>query len=301
MDREQQDDAAMDAISISIVIPAFREREVVGQVVNAVVQVVEPLGLPFEVIVVDDASDDGTGDVAEEAGARVIRHPYNRGYGAGLKSGIRAARGHTIVTLDADGQHSPTDIPRLLAQRASSDMVVGARRGWRHSPIWRHPGKRVLSWLASYLAERSIPDFNSGFRVIDRELALRLLPILPNGFSFSTTITLATIKAGHTVTYVPVDAKRRSGRSSVRLSDGLNTALLMLRLISLFAPLRIFIPFSLSLFILGIVFTIANYVDYDRSNLKGFVAIISSFLSLLIGLLADQVAALRRGEHVGVR
>src|SRR5207245_27901 len=152
--------------------------------------------------------------------------------------GIRAARGHTILTLDADGQHDPRDIPKLLSAQSGYDMVIGARgRGGGRSPLWRTPGKALLGALANSLTGRHIPDLNCGFRTASRELFLRLLPILPNGFSFETNITIASIKTGYTVTWVPINIQPRIGKSSVSVADGFNTMMLIIRIISLYAPL----------------------------------------------------------------
>jgi glycosyltransferase involved in cell wall biosynthesis len=286
------------AAAISIVIPAYREAAKIADVVTQTLTVAALLGETSELLVVDDGSPDGTADVAQRAGARVVRHPYNRGYGAALKTGIRHAQGDTVVMLDADGQHDPRDIPALLAQRTRYDMVVGDRGRGGHSPGWRRPGKAVLGWLANYLTERKIPDLNSGFRAMDRRMALRMLPILPNGFSLSTTITIAAFKAGYNVGYVPINAAKREGTSTVSAADGLNTLMLIVRIISLFAPLRVFLPVAIVTFLIGMGFIISSYFSVEQASIRGILMVLASILFFLFGLLADQIAALRRGERV---
>lgn len=281
----------------SILIPAYDEAATIGQVVAATRRVQQSLGSNSELLVIDDGSRDGTGRIAAEAGARVITHPYNRGKGAALKTGIRAARGDTIVVLDADGQHNPEDIPALLAHRPAYDMVMGDRgRGGGSSPLWRTPGKAFLGWLANFLSDRHIPDLNCGFRAVDRPMVLRMLPILPNGFSFETTLTIAALKAGETVRWVPIRVRPRLGRSMVSAYDGFNTLILIVRIISLFAPLRVFLPISIMTMAVGLWFMADSYMRFQEASVKGLLAMLASVLFFLFGLLADQIAALRRGE-----
>src|SRR5579859_3027135 len=293
-------DLAEQLTAVSIVIPAFREAANIGHVVGAVLGVARALDRPFELIVVDDGSTDDTAQVAEAAGATVIRHPYNLGYGAALKTGMRAARAPTLVILDADGQHDPCDIPALLSRKDGLDMVVGVRGGGGHSPAWRRPGKAFLGWMANGLTGHRIPDLNCGFRALDRKMALRLLPILPNGFSLSTTITIAAFHAGYTVGYVPIHVASRQGHtpSKVRLSDGFNTLMLILRIMSLFAPLKVFLPVAGFTLVVGLIFIVTSYVQFETSSIRGMLAVLASILFFLFGLLADQIAALRRGERV---
>jgi glycosyltransferase involved in cell wall biosynthesis len=283
--------------SLTILVPAYNEAAAIGGVLAAIERVRAGLGQRSELLVIDDGSGDGTGQVAARAGARVITHTINRGKGAALKTGIRAARGHTVVVVDADGQHDPADLPRLLAQRPSYGMVMGDRgRAGGASPRWRAPGKALLGLVANVLCGRVIPDLNCGFRAVDRGLAYRLLPILPNGFSFETTLTVAALQAGEPVAWVPIQIRPRIGRSTVRLADGFNTLLLIVRLISLFAPLRVFLPVSGLALAVGIWFMIESYLRYQEASVKALLALLASVLFFLFGLLADQIAAVRRGE-----
>lgn len=284
-------------LTTTILVPAYNEAAALGGVLAAIQSVRATLDGPSELIVIDDGSTDATARVAAEAGVRVISHPYNRGKGAALKTGIRAARGDTVVVVDADGQHDPEDIPRLLAHRPLYDMVMGDRgRGGGASPLWRTPGKALLGLVANVLVGRHIPDLNCGLRAVDRRLALRMLPILPNGFSFETTITIATLKDGQTVTWVPIQVRPRIGTSAVGVADGLNALMLVIRLVSLFAPLRVFVPISLLALLVGVWYMVESYVLFREASVKALLAMLGAALFFLFGLLADQVAALRRGE-----
>jgi glycosyltransferase involved in cell wall biosynthesis len=286
-------------IEFSIIVPAFREEGAIREVVSKIFQTASAISSQFEVIVVDDGSDDSTAELAAEGGALVIRHPYNKGYGAALKSGIRAAKGRTVIFMDADGQHQAEDLVRILAGREHYDMVVGARKGMAGSPLWRKPGKRILGWIVNHLVSQEVPDFNSGFRAIDRHLALRILPLMPNGFSFSTTSTIACFRAGFNVGYIPIQvASRQAGKSTVTTFDGFRTLLLIVRLITIFAPLRVFLPASIATFITGAAFIVYSYATVEEASVKGILMVLASLNFFLFGILVDQVSALRRGEAI---
>jgi glycosyltransferase involved in cell wall biosynthesis len=284
--------------SVSIIIPAFQERESIGGVVEKTINVASSLGCDYEVIVVDDGSTDGTGHAARNAGAHVLTRPYNQGYGAALKTGVRFASMRTVIFLDADGQHNPDDIPRLMAERDTFDMVVGQRKGTAGSAFWRKPGKILLRWVANGLTGKRIPDLNCGYRAVDRELALRFLPILPHGFSFSTTITIAAFKAAYSVQYLPIEVSKRVGKSTVTLGDGFKTMMLIIRLVTLFAPLRVFLPVSLITFLIGLLYVINGYFIAGEASLKGMIAIVAAVQFFLFGIMVDQIVAIRRGEHI---
>src|ERR1700732_2421851 len=207
----------LNAAQTSIVIPAFNEAVSIASVVRDLTS-----GAPWlEILVVDDGSIDETGDRAAAAGARVIRHPYNKGNGAAVKTGIRLATGAFVLIMDADGQHQPVAAPRLVAQLDAFDLVVGARSARTQASAARRAGNRVLSLIASYLTEQPIPDLTSGFRAARRDRLMEFLHLLPNGFSTPTTTTLAFIKAGYSVRFEPVEALSRQGTSKIRLGpDG---------------------------------------------------------------------------------
>ena len=284
--------------SVSVIIPAYQEAANISAVVTKVKVVLQTLPCESEIIVVCDGSTDGTGDVAQAAGANVVSHAYNKGYGAALKTGIRAGIGRTVIFIDADGQHDANDIPRLVAERQTCDMVVGARKGTAGSPLMRKPGKIFLAWLANSLTGQKIPDLNSGLRAVDREMALHFLPLMPNGFSFSTTSTIAAFRGGYTVKYIPIEVANRVGKSTVRVADGFQTIMLIIRIVTLFAPLRIFLPISLVTFLIGVGFIVNSYFSVGESSVRGLIAILASVQFFLFGILVDQVVAIRRGENI---
>jgi glycosyltransferase involved in cell wall biosynthesis len=284
--------------SVSIIIPAYQESQGIARVVGEVLRVATTLGCDHEVIVVDDGSSDATGESARNAGAHVLTHPYNKGYGASLKTGIRHASHRTVIYLDADGQHDANDIPRLLAERRTHDMVVGARKGTAGSPLWRKPGKVFLGWLANQLTGRNIPDLNSGYRATDRLLALRFLAIMPDGFSFSTTSTIAAFKGGYLVKYVPIQVAPRIGHSTVTAADGFRSIILIIRLVTLFAPLRVFLPVSALTFLIGLAFTVYGYATVGEASIKGLITLLAAVQFFLFGIMVDQIVAIRRGETI---
>lgn len=285
------------APSVSIVIPALNEELSLPQVLENL-RTWSARGA--EIIVVDDGSTDGTARVAAEAGARVIRHRNNKGYGAALKAGIRAAEHEIVVTLDADGQFDTTEIDKLVNALNGCDMAVGVRPQGAGSPTLRKPGKWLLSKTANYLAQAEIPDLNCGFRALRVETAKRFLNLLPNGFSFTTTLTLAMFKDGYNVAYLPIRVQpRTSGTSSVRAADGFNTLLLIIRIIALFDPLKVFLPASALLLVTGIVYWILDSISLRRLNIPSgaVVLLVSAIMVFMFGILADQVSAIRRGQH----
>jgi glycosyltransferase involved in cell wall biosynthesis len=223
--------------TITIIIPAFNEQASIDGVLDGLREWHERA----EIIVIDDGSTDRTAEIAKSAGMRVIRHSINKGYGAALKTGIRAASGDIIVMMDADGQHCAEQIEPLLDGLGDNDMVVGARGKGSHTPFVRKPLKWILGQVANYLAQTKIPDLNSGIRAFRSDVARSFLHLLPNRFSFSTILTLAFLKEGYNIGYVPIVATPRVGKSAVNpISDGFNAVLLIVRIIALFDPLRVF-------------------------------------------------------------
>ena len=227
--------------SATVIVPALNEADAIGRVVGDLVARYPE----YEILVVDDGSTDNTGELAASAGARVIRHEWNKGYGASLRTGCRLAKGEIIVCFDGDGQHNPDDVKRLVDEIGPHDMVVGTRSRDSHEPLVRRPGKFILATFANFLAGVKIPDVNSGFRAFKRDVILRYLHLMPTGFSFSTTSTFAMLKSGRPVKWVPIKVKKRIGTSSVsQVRHGLQTLLLMVRLTTLFEPLKVFLPVS---------------------------------------------------------
>ena len=279
-----------DPSTVSIVIPAFNESASIDDVVG----VLRSACVWHEVIVVDDGSGDGTGERAAAAGATVIRHPYNKGNGAAVKSGIRRATGEFILIVDADGQHPPEDALRLVARLGEYDLVVGARSMETQATSARRAGNGALNGLASYLTGRQIPDLTSGFRGARTSGLREFLHLLPNGFSTPTTTTLAFLKAGYNVTFEPIHARQRSGPSKIRLArDGMKFLMIIFRVIMLFNPLKIFAPISLAAFALGVVYGIWNVVSHARIPNGSVLLILFAVVVFLVGLVSEQISALR--------
>ena len=281
----------MDVAShTSIIVPAFNEGLSVRQLVGDLQNVAQWQ----EILVVDDGSTDDTGDQASAAGARVIRHPYNKGNGAAVKTGIRHASGMFVLILDGDGQHQPADAMRLVSQLNEYELVVGARSSETQATPSRRLGNSLLNGLASYLTNRPIPDLTSGFRAARRDCLLEFLHLIPNGFSTPTTTTLAFLKAGYSVQFVPIDAATRQGASKIRLgSDGAKFVLILLKLITIFSPLRIFVPVSLATFTLGATYAVWTIATQSHVTNSSVLLILLSVIMFLIGLVSEQIASLR--------
>ena len=276
---------------ISIIIPAYNEAESIGPVVLEVAKGFK--GKKFEILVIDDGSNDHTGDTARKNGATVIRHSHNKGYGASLKTGIRNAHGNWVLFMDADSQHRSEDALKLLSAVGHNDMVVGQRAQLVHSPFWRMPGKWALGWMANYLTRQRIPDLNSGLRLIKREIVARYMELCPNGFSFSTTITMILFNRGYEIAYVPFEIKKRKGKSTVSLATGLDTLLLILRIATLIDPLRIFVPLSLIIGFIGLTWGVPYAIMGNGISVGSMLAIVTSILLFSIGLISDQISQMR--------
>jgi glycosyltransferase involved in cell wall biosynthesis len=276
---------------LTVVIPAFNEEQSIGPVLAQVKA--HCSDFVEEAIVVDDGSGDGTARIAQEAGARVIRHPKNMGYGAAIKTGLRHAQTEYVLTMDADGQHRTGDLQRVWEAVEDYDMVVGQRVGLIHSPLWRMPGKWLLGLLANYLTQQRIPDLNSGLRLMRREVALKYLHICPAGFSFSTTITMVFFNRGRSVKYVPIEVQKRVGESTVSVGTGFQTLILILRTATLFDPLRIFVPASAVVGVVGMGWGIPYALAGRGVSVGSMLAIVTAILLFSLGLLSDQISQLR--------
>lgn len=282
---------------VSIVIPAFNEAAAIGPVI-------EGLRARFpesELLVIDDGSKDATAQIAETAGARVIRHPRNRGYGAALRTGTLKAERTFVLFCDSDGQHSTDDVARVMeACDADCDMVVGARNRASHVPLARRPGKFILRSVADYLAGQKIPDLNSGLRMVRRDALVKYLHLMPRGFSFSTTSTFAMLKTDHHVKWVPITVTERIGTSTVRQwKHGPQTLLLILRLTVLFEPLKVFLQLAACMFALDVFSFILDLISYSKLHLSPTTVLLATatLLIFLFGLLCDQISAVRRELH----
>ena len=253
-----------------------------------------------EVIVVNDASSDDTEKAAKAAGATVITHLRNQGYGAALKSGILASNTEFVLTMDADGQHRCEDVRAVWERHSDNDMVVGNRAALLHSKLWRMPGKWLLGALANHLTRYKIPDLNSGLRLMRREVVERYIHLCPSGFSFSTTITLVMLSRGYQVEYVPIKVEiRRGSQSTVRVKTGVDAIILILRLTSLFNPLRIFLPASVMMVLAGIVWGLPIVLAREGISTGAMLAVVTGLLFFALGLLSDLISQMRleRFEH----
>lgn len=286
--------------TVSIIIPAFNEITVIRPVVESLLPTAQ--FERWEIVVIDDGSTDGTGELLDQIAGqdpavfRVIHHRRNRGYGAALKSGIRQARAPLVATMDADGQHTLDHLLHLLPYTDTYEMVVGCRSGLIHSKLWRMPGKWALGVLANHLAQENIPDLNSGLRFFHTAVIRRYLHLCPNGFSFSTTSTLIMFNRGYTVGYVPITVRQRKGKSTVSTRTGFETVMLILRLSMLLAPLRIFLPLSATSFVFGLAWAIPYLLDRRGLTVTALLFLINAVIIFLVGLLADQVAELRKEQ-----
>lgn len=280
----------------SIVIPAFGEGPAIAGVVSALIRAAHW----HEVLVVDDGSADDTARLAAEAGARVVRHPYNKGNGASVKTGIRHATGEFVLILDGDGQHHPGDAVRLVSFLGDYDLVVGARSTQSQATTARRWGNDFLNALASYLAEHRIPDLTSGFRAARRDCLMEFLHLLPNGFSTPTTTTMAFLRAGYSVHFEPVDARQRSGQSKIRLArDGTRFFLILMKVITLYSPLKVFAPVSAASLLLGVVYGVTTVIQHSRIPNGAVLLLMFGVMVFLVGLVSEQISALRFEGHLG--
>ena len=279
-----------DASRVSVVIPACNEA-------GAIAAVIAELGAAapwHEIIVVDDGSTDGTGAAADGAGARVVTHPYNKGNGAAVKSGIRAAGGEYVLIIDGDGQHKPSDALALVSKLGTYDLVVGARSAATQAGSTRRVGNATLNWLASFLTQHDIPDLTSGFRCARREYLMEFIHLLPNGFSTPTTTTMSFLRAGYNVTFHPIEARQRIGTSKIRLHrDGPKFLLIMLRVMTIFSPLRIFLPIAATSFVAGMAYGLYTVAIHGKIPNGAVVLLLFGILVFLVGLVSEQISALR--------
>ncbi|MEO6236076.1 MAG: glycosyltransferase family 2 protein [Vicinamibacterales bacterium] len=279
-----------DPASVSVIIPAFNESHSIAEVVG-ILRAAAPWR---EIIVVDDGSSDGTGDIAAAAGATVVRHAYNIGNGAAIKNGIRRAAGEYVLIVDADGQHPPEDALRLVAKLGDYDLVIGARSRDTQATQARRAGNGALNRLASYLTGREIPDLTSGFRGARASGLREFLHLLPNGFSTPTTTTLAFLKGGYTVTFEPIHARQRTGQSKIRLArDGAKFLMIIFKMVTLFSPLRIFLPISLASFVLGAGYGAWTVATQQHVTNSSVLLILFAVVVFLVGLVSEQISALR--------
>ena len=285
-----------ESISMTVVVPSYNDAEGLRKVLPRLIALCRNRG--WRIIVVDDGSTDGTSEVLGQFSGeiRVIKNETNLGYGASIKRGIVVADTEWVGTFDADGQHRIEDLEKLAGEMGCCDAVIGKRENGSHCSLIRMPGKWILGKVANILVGRKIPDINCGLRVFRRRAMLGILRLTSDGFSFSTSSLIALMKLGYNVNLVPVTTQHRVGNSTVRqMKDGFNTILLILRLITLFDPLRIMLPFSAFFFVVGVIYQVTSFVLLGFSlNKLTLLLWIFSITIFLVALIADQISALRR-------
>lgn len=277
-------------MKISVVMPAKNESGAVGLTISKI----NELNLVDEVIVVNDGSSDNTQEVAEQAGAKVLTHPYSKGNGAAIKTGARAASGDVIVFMDADGQHDPRDISSLLEKiEQGYDLVVGARQKGSQASVGRGIANSLYNNLASYMTEHTVEDLTSGFRAVRVDKFREFLYLLPNGFSYPTTSTMAFFRAGYSVTYVPIHAAKRIGKSHIQpMKDGVRFFLIIFKIATLFSPLKMFLPIAVILFLMATGWYGYTLYEFGRFTNMSALLYTGSVMIFLMGLISEQITAL---------
>ncbi len=281
----------MNKTDISVIIPAYNESGAIGDVIKKI----KTLYPDSEVIVINDGSTDDTVSVAKGAGAIVYSHPYNIGNGAAVKSGIRIASGEIFVFMDGDGQHDPEDIGKMLEYVPEYDMVVGARSKGNQVSLFRGLGNRILNYLASYVAKFRVQDLTSGFRAVKAEIAHNLLYLLPNTYSYPTTITLGVLRSGRSLKYIPIDInKRKEGASNISpFRDGVRFFMIITKICALYSPFRVFLPISFLIFIIGLSYYVYTYFASGRFTNMSALLFTTSILVFLMGLISEQISQMR--------
>ncbi len=280
-------------LRVSVIIPAYNEANNIIELIHKIQDILQDTA--HEILVIDDGSDDESALLSESAGAKVIRHPYNIGNGAAIKTGIRNAQGEILVMLDADGQHPPEDIPRLLEKIGPYDVAVGARTSDSDTDFHRDFANQIYNILASYISGTKIDDLTSGFRALKMDVARGFVYLLPNRFSYPTTITLATLRSGRSLVYVPIKGRRRVGKSNIRLvNDGLRFLIIIMRIATIFSPLKIFIPASALMFITGFGYGLFKVLFLNtRYGPTSAMLMTVSVVIFMVGLVSEQIAQLR--------
>ena len=275
---------------VTILLPAYNEAGVIGETIRAI----RALHPDFEILVVDDGSTDNTMREAMEAGANVWPHPYNMGNGAAIKSGLRCARREWVLMMDADGQHKPEDIARLLEHKDRYDMVVGARTRQSETSAHRDLANWVYNRFASYVTRFKVEDLTSGFRLVRLSVARQFIYLLPNTFSYPSTLTLGYLRSGRTVKYIPIQTKARVGKSKIKLlKDGARFFLIITKIASLFSPFRVFLPISMGFFVTGLCYYAYTFLTQGRFTNMSALLFNSSIIIFMIGLVAEQISQMR--------
>jgi len=281
----------MSILKTSIIIPVYNEGQTIGNLVSDI----KSRYPHFDIIVIDDGSTDSTADAAQQAGAVVYSHPYNIGNGAAIKSGIRVATGDILVFLDGDGQHDPEDIEILIRHIPEFDMVVGARSLSDQASIGRALGNKAYNWFASYVAKFAVKDLTSGFRAVKSNVAKNFLYLLPNTYSYPTTLTLGVLRSGLSVKYIPIKTKRRkSGKSNIKIiQDGVRFFMIITRICTLYSPMRVFLPVSFVMFLLGVINYIYTFITRSRFTNMSVFLFVASIIIFMMSLISEQICQMR--------
>jgi glycosyltransferase involved in cell wall biosynthesis len=281
----------MNEFKISAIIPAYNEATTIGDIVSRI----RALYPEIEIIVVNDGSEDETAAVAKRAGAKVYSHPYNIGNGAAIKSGIRAASGEILVFMDADLQHTPEEIKTMLDYFPDYDMVVGARSKKDQISFGRAFGNKLYNLLASYVAKFNVQDLTSGFRAIKSNIAQQFLYLLPNSYSYPATLTLAVLRTGRALKYVPITTKvRKAGKSNIKIfKDGVRFFMIIIKICTLFSPFRIFLPVSFIMFCLGLSYYMYTFFTWRRFTNMSALLFTTSIIIFMMGLISEQICQMR--------
>lgn len=276
---------------VSIIIPAYNEAETIDRLAQQIIE----LYPQAEIIVIDDGSTDDTHGIASRAGAVVYRHPYNIGNGAAVKSGIRVASGEILVFMDADGQHDPADIQRMLSFFPDYDMVVGARSLRSQASFGRAFGNKIFNLLASYVAKFPVQDLTSGFRAVKADLARSFTYLLPNSYSYPTTITLGVLRSGRSLKYMPIDAcKRKQGHSKIKFfRDGIRFFMIIVKICTLYSPMRVFLPVSSMMFLMGLIWYAYTFFAEGRFTNMSALLFTTSITIFMMSLISEQICQMR--------
>lgn len=285
---------------MTVIIPVYNEEEAIRHTLDELLPHINRNG--WQLVIVNDGSDDGTGTILESYGeqVRVINHPYNRGYGAALKTGIRSAITELLAIYDSDGQHRPEDLMLLYKEAKDFDMVIGERSAGSKVDLFRVPGKWFLTNAANFIVGRKIADINSGLRIFRRTFIKKILHLMPDGFSFTSTSTVAAMKMGFLVNFIPIQTRKRIGTSTVRqMQHGFMVLMLILRLVVLFSPLRIFMPVSIALAVLGVAYAGYVIVTVRLTLANGALfCLLAALLIFFFGLVVDQISVMRRERYM---
>lgn len=277
-------------LPVTILMPAYNEELSIGNTITRL----KELYPDFEILVVDDGSTDNTLRVAMDAGANVWPHPYNIGNGAAIKSGLRIAKGEWVVMMDADGQHNPEDIGRMLEFKDTYDMVVGARSSSSETELHRDIANKIYNWFASYVTQFRVEDLTSGFRMVRLATARQFIYLLPNTFSYPSTLTMAYLRSGRSIKYIPIETKYRIGKSKIKLlQDGSRFLLILAKVATLFSPLRVFLPVSIAFFLTAAGYYLYSFITLGRFTNMSALLFNSSIIVFLIGLVAEQISQMR--------